>query len=47
MKQVLCKQPGPVLAYFDPRKHVVQCDTSHKSLLVVALLQNRQPVSYA
>ena len=31
MKQLLCKEPGPVLAYFDPQKDVVlQCDASQK-----------------
>ena len=47
MKQLLCKQPGQVLAYFDPDEEVVlQCDASQKGL-GAALLQNGRPVSYA
>ena len=47
MKQMLCKQPGPVLAYVDPQKDVViQCAASQKSL-GAALLQDRRSVSYA
>ena len=46
MKQLLCKEPGPVLAYFDPQKDVVlQCDASQKGL-GAALLQERHPISY-
>ena len=47
MKQLLCKEPGPVLAYFDPQKDVVlQCDASQKGL-GAALLQEQHPISYA
>ena len=47
MKQLLCKEPGPVLAYFDPHKDVVlQCDASQKGL-GAALLQEQHPISYA
>ena len=35
MKQLLCKEPGPVLAYFDPQKDVLlQCDGSQKGLVI-------------
>ena len=47
MKQLLCKEPGPVLAYFDPQKDVgLQCDASQKGM-GAALLQERHPISYA
>ena len=47
MKQLLCKHPGQVLAYFDPDEEVVlQCDASQKGL-GAALLQKGRPVSYA
>ena len=47
MKQLLCKEPGPVLAYFDPQKDVVlQCDASQKGM-GAALLQEQHPISYA
>ena len=47
MKQLLCKEPGPVLAYFDPQKDVVlHCDASQKGL-GAGLLQERHPISYA
>ena len=43
MKQLLCKEPGPFLAYVDPQKDVVlQCDASQKGL-VAALLQEQHP----
>ena len=46
MKQLLCKQSGSVIAYFDPQTNVVlQCDASQKGL-GAALLQERRPVSY-
>ena len=39
VKQLLCKEPGPILAYFEPQKDVVlQCDASQKGL-GAALLQ--------
>ena len=39
MKRLLCKEPGPVIAYFYPQKDVVlQCDASQKGL-GAALLQ--------
>ena len=40
-KQLLCKEPGSVLAYFDPQKDVVQKG------LGAALLQGQHPISYA
>ena len=47
MKRLLRKEPGPVLAYFDPQKDVVlQCDASQKGL-GAALLQEQHPISYA
>ena len=46
-KQLLCKEPGPVLAYFDSQKDVVlQCDASQKGL-GAALMQEQHPISYA
>ena len=47
MKKLLCQQPGPILAYFDPRKNItLQCDASQTGL-GAAMLQNDRPVSYA
>ena len=47
MKQLLCKEPGPVLTYFDPQNDVVlQCNVSQKGL-GAALLQERQTIAYA
>ena len=47
MKQLLCKGPGPGLAYSDPQNDVVlQCDASQRGRLA-ALLQEQQPISYA
>ena len=44
MKQLLCKDPGPVLAYFDSQKYVVlHCDASQKGL-GATLLQERHPI---
>ena len=37
MKQLLCKEPGPVLAYFDQQKDVVlQCDTEGPGSCITA-----------
>ena len=47
MKQLLYKEPGHVLAYFDPQKDfVLHCDASQKGL-GAEFLQEQHPISYA
>ena len=47
IKNIITKQPGPVLAYYDPDKPVVvQVDASQKGLGAV-LLQEGKPVAFA
>lgn len=47
MKETITAQPGPVLAYFGPKKEVtLQVDTS-KNGLGATIMQEGKPVAYA
>lgn len=47
VKEILTRSPGPVLAYYDPKKPVtLQVDASKYGLSEV-LLQDSRPVAYA